>query len=155
MRGRFREAEDASVLNARVLVLVGASWSRAGAMQQAPVAKPAEAPPVSLTKIRDGVSRRPALNSDRQLAVAIFKTRTQARVLMVPFEERLRQELEPTLRQRQSRDWESRCCGLDLGLLFDPIDKALERRKTRRVRERIARELAELEASKKKRDSPQ
>lgn len=124
-------------------------------MQQPPAAKPAEEPPVSLTKIRDGVSRTPALNPDRQISVPTFRTRTEARPLMLPFDEYLRQQLEPTPLLQQSRDWASRCCGIDLGLLFDPIDKALEQRKTRKVREQIARELEELEAAKKKRDSKQ
>jgi hypothetical protein len=37
-------------------------------------------------------------------------------------------------------------------LLFNGLERALERRKTRQIRERIARELAELEAARQKRD---
>jgi hypothetical protein len=64
---------------------------------------------------------------------------------MLPFQEHLRQQLELTPLQRQSRDWASRCCGMDVGRLFNGIGKALERRKARQVREQIDRELAGLE----------
>ncbi len=70
---------------------------------------------------------------------------------MLPFQEYLRQKLEPTPLQRQSREWASRYCGLDLGRLFKGLDKALERRKARQVREQIGRELAELAAAREER----
>ena len=60
---------------------------------------------------------------------------------------KLDKDLEPTLLQAQSRDWASRCCGIDLGVLFKGIDQALQRRKEQKVREQIARELEELKAT--------
>ena len=66
---------------------------------------------------------------------------------MLPFYEYLRKELELTPLQRQSADWASRCCGIDVGRLFNGIGKALERRKARQVREQIDRELADIEAA--------
>ena len=68
---------------------------------------------------------------------------------MLPFEEHLRQQLELTPLQRQSQDWASRS-GIDLGWLFKGLEKALERRKARQIRERISRELAELEAARER-----
>ena len=70
---------------------------------------------------------------------------------MLPFQDYLRQKLELTPLQRQSQEWASRCCGLDLGLLFKGLEKALDRRKVRQVREQIGRELAELEAARTER----
>ena len=76
-----------------------------------------------------------------------FKTGVEERTYMLPFKEQLDKDLEPTLLQAQSRDWASRCCGLDLGVLFNSIDRALQRRKERKIREQIARELDELKAA--------
>jgi hypothetical protein len=89
------------------------------------------------------------LKIERTVPVATFKTTTEARVLMLPFDEYLRKELELTPMQRQSADWASRCCGLDLGMVFDSIEKAMDRRRERRIREQIARELAQLEEARK------
>ena len=51
--------------------------------------------------------------------------------------------------QRQSADWASKCCGIGLDPLFKSVENALQRRKERKIREQIARELAELEAARK------
>ena len=64
---------------------------------------------------------------------------------MLPFHEYLRKELELTPLQRQSADWASRCCGIDLGQVFTGVGKAWGRRKARHLRERIGQELADLE----------
>jgi hypothetical protein len=129
-----------------LVVPAAAEAQEPAAAQAAPPAQDeAAAPPVSLDRIRERVARTPALKVDPKPPVPLFRTTTEARALMLPFQEHLRQQLEPTLLQRQSRDWASRCCGIDLGLLFNGIDKAVERRKIRKVREQIARELAELE----------
>ncbi|MDQ3213620.1 MAG: hypothetical protein M3Q85_13150 [Acidobacteriota bacterium] len=39
---------------------------------------------------------------------------------------------------------------IDLGLIFNAVDKALKERQIRKTREQIWRELAELEAARKK-----
>jgi hypothetical protein len=135
-------------------VLVAVWLMSSAAVPQEPAAAPAastaqeqEAPPVSLDRIREGVARTPALKLDRTLPTPTFRTTTEGRALMLPFQEHLRQQLELTPLQRQSRDWASRCCGIDVGRLFNGIGKALDRRKARQVREQIERELAELEAA--------
>ena len=86
----------------------------------------------------------------QSLAVVRFEITVEARPYMLSFEEQLRKDLELTPLQRQSHDWASRCCGLDLGVLFNPIDRALQRRKERKIREQIARELEELKAAREK-----
>jgi hypothetical protein len=104
--------------------------------------------PVSLDRIRAEIEKPDvhALDVDVPLPLPVirFEVTVEARPFMLPFEEQLRKDLEPTLLLRQSRDWASRCCGIDLGLLFNPIDEALKRRKLRKIREQIARELEEL-----------
>ena len=71
--------------------------------------------------------------------------------MFVPsLEEHLRKEFALNLLQRQSAEWASKCCGYDIGQLVKIVDKALQARKLRKTREQIARELAELEAARKK-----
>jgi len=82
--------------------------------------------------------------------VATFKSGVDQRVYVLSLEERLEEELKLSPLQRQSADWASRCCGLDLDPLFKRVDEALQRRKVRKIREQIARELAALEAATKK-----
>ena len=108
--------------------------------------------PVSLERIRTIAERPQALDVDVPLSLPVvrFEISVEARPYMLSFEEQLRKDLELTPLQRQSRDWASRCCGLDLGVLFDPIDRALQRRKERRIRQQIARELEDLKAAREK-----
>jgi hypothetical protein len=108
--------------------------------------------PVSLERIRAMVERPQALDVDVPLSppVVRFEITVEAHPYMLSFEEQLRKDLELTPLQRQSHDWASRCCGLDLGVLFDPIDRALQRRKERKIREQIARELEALKAAREK-----
>ena len=127
-----------------LLGVLSCGWPAAA--QQAP----AEDLPVSLDRIRTGVARpeRPAIRIDvSSLPVTRFKTSVEQRDYMLTFEEQLHKDLELTPLQRQSADWASRCCGLDLGVLFKPIDEAMTRRKVRKIRERIAEELEQVKAA--------
>jgi hypothetical protein len=112
-----------------------------------PSQEQAGASPVSLERIREGVARTPALKLDQNEPTPTFRTTTEGRTLMLPFHEYLRKELELTPLQRQSADWASRCCGIDLGHVFKSVEKAWDRRKARQLRERISRELADLDTS--------
>jgi hypothetical protein len=105
--------------------------------------------PVSLERIREGLGKpdERALIIPPLVPLTRFKTGVEERTYMLPFKEQLDKDLEPTLLQAQSRDWASRCCGIDLGMLFNPIERALQRRKERKIREQIARELEELKAA--------
>ena len=105
--------------------------------------------PVSLERIREGVEKpaEHALILPPLVPLTRFRTSVEERTYMLPFKEQLDKDLEPTLIQAQSRDWASRCCGLDVGVLFKPIEQAMQRRKERKIREQIARELEELKAA--------
>jgi hypothetical protein len=124
----------------------GAAAQEVSAAQAPAAGQEQETPPVSLDRIREAVARTPALRLDPRLPTPTFRTTTEGHTLMLPFQEYLHQQLELTPLQRQSQEWASRCCGIDVGRLFNGIGKALERRKTRRVREQIDRELVELDA---------
>ena len=128
-----------------VALIVCSSATLAAAPQE-----PAEDLPVSVDRIRDELAKPPTgLKLDMplqlQVPVATFKTRVDQRVFVLPLEEWLEKELKLTGLQRQSADWGARCCGLSLDPLFKSLDDALKRRKVRKTREQIARELAELE----------
>jgi hypothetical protein len=118
--------------------------------------EPAQDLPVSLDRIRTELAK-PApsgLRIDRppQLPVATFRTRVDQRAWMLSFEDWLEKEFELTPLQRQSADWAARCCGISLDPLFKSMEKALQRRRVRKIREQIALELAQLEAARKNRD---
>jgi hypothetical protein len=109
--------------------------------------------PVSLDRIQGELAKPPAgLKLDRpvQVPVATFKTRVDQRVYVLSLEEWLEKEFKLNTLQRQSADWASRCCGIGLDPLFKGVERALQRRKLRKTREQIARELAAVEAARKK-----
>jgi hypothetical protein len=85
-----------------------------------------------------------------QVPIATFKTSFEQRVYVLTLEEQLRKQFTLTTLQRQSADWASKCCGLNLNQLFKSTERALQRRKERKIREQIAGELARLEAARKK-----
>lgn len=116
--------------------------------------EPTSVPPVSLERIREGLQKSPAgrlkLDVPLELPVATFKTGVNQRMYVLSLEEQLRKEFTLTTLQRQSADWASKCCGLNLNQLFNSAERALHRRKVRKIRQQIARELAQLEAARKK-----
>ena len=114
---------------------------------------PAGASPVSLERIREQLKETPAprlLAMPPPLPVPTFKTSVEQRVYAPTLEDQLRKEFTLGVLQRQSAEWASKCCGIDLNLLFKSAEKALQRRKVRKIRQQIARELALLEAARNK-----
>lgn len=105
--------------------------------------------PVSLEHIREALEKpqEGLLAFPPPVPLPLFRTTVEEKRFMLSFEEQLHKDLEPTLLQEQSREWASKCCGLDVGALFKSIDRALQRRRERKVREQIARELEELKAA--------
>lgn len=114
--------------------------------------EPAGVPPVSLERIREELDKPPAIKLDVpvRLQGPTFKTRVDQRVFVLTLEQALHKEFDLNDFQRQSAEWASKCCGFDVGQVFKIVDEALQRRTIRKTREQIARELAELEAARKK-----
>lgn len=109
----------------------------------------------SFTRIKRELESTPAerLRFDLQRPVATFKVEVEQRGYMLSFDEWLRKGFELTPFQRQSQEWRSRCCGinlLNLGGVTTKLNEALRRREARQIREQVARELAQLEANSKK-----
>ena len=129
-----------------------------GTLRAAPQ-QPAGDPPVSLQRIREALDKQPPrlLNPavPLQVSMPIFKSRVEQRVFVPTLQEHLRKEFALNTLQRQSADWAAACCGgyvlygVRLDPLFNRLEKALERRRVRKTREQIARELAELEVFRK------
>lgn len=124
--------------------------------------QPAQELPVSLNRIREELAKTPTrltLDMPLQEPVATFKTRVDQRVYVLTLEKWLEKEFKLTAMQRQSADWAAKCCGgyvlgggsygVRLDPLFKSLEKALQRRRVRKIREQIARELAQLEAARK------
>jgi hypothetical protein len=109
--------------------------------------------PVSVDRIARQLSK-PApieLKVDTQtLPVATFRVSVEQRVYVRPFKEWLEKEFELNDLQRQSADWASRCCGINLGPLFQKLEDTQRRHAVRKIREQIARELDEIQAARKK-----
>jgi hypothetical protein len=115
--------------------------------------EPPSLPPVSLERIREGLEKTPerSLKFDAHMPpVVTFKSRVDKRAFVLSLEEQLRKDFTLNLLQRQSAEWSSKCCGINLNQVFTSVEKALQRRQLRKIREQIARELAELEAARKK-----
>jgi hypothetical protein len=114
--------------------------------------QPTDPPPVSLDRIKDRLERAPALQikTDVPLQLPTFKSRVDQHVFVLTLEQALHRDFDLNIIQRQSADWASKCCGVDLGQIVKIIDKAVEDRKIRKTREQIERELAEIEAARRK-----
>lgn len=123
-----------------------------GAEPQTPGRAP-ESPPVSLERIKKELKKPPGVDLNRpvQVPVATFKSSVE-RSWVPTLEEWIQKEFALTALQRQSAEWGSKCCGINLGSLWKGVKNARQERKARKIREQIARELAELEARRKKKD---
>jgi hypothetical protein len=109
----------------------------------------------SFSRVRRELERTPAqkLKLDLPVPVATFRATVEQRRFMLSFDEWLRKEFELTVFQRQSQEWYAKCCGinlLNLSRWADNLDRGRQRRELRKLRAKIARELAEIEADKKK-----
>jgi hypothetical protein len=130
-----------------VLVVSSSMGVRAAAQE------PAAPPPGSLERIGERLKTTTApsrFDTPLQQPVATFRTSVEGRSFVLTLEEQIRKDFTLNDLQRQSADWASKCCGINLNQLFQSAERALHRRKVRRIREQIARELAELEAARQK-----
>lgn len=102
--------------------------------------------PLSLTLERTPAER---LKPDLQLPVATFRATVEQRRVMRSFDEWFQKEFELSPFQRQSQEWRSRCCRIELVGSENTRDPALQRREAHKIPEQIARELAQPEANRK------
>jgi hypothetical protein len=121
-------------------------------------------PSVSLERIRRALEKPPGgirWDAPINVPVATFRTRVEQRQYMLTFDEWLKKEFELTDLQRQAADWAafhrngvvfaaSGSYGIRLDPIFDKLGQMLERRKIRQITRQIDRELAALEAARKK-----
>jgi hypothetical protein len=118
---------------------------------------PGALPATSLEHVQNSLNRTPSksLKFDAKVPVpaATFRVTVIERPFVVLIMESLRKEFELTPLQRQSAEWSSQCCGLNLAALTESVEKAFRRWEERRIHDRVARELAEVEATARKRAS--
>jgi hypothetical protein len=142
-----------STAAATLFALLVCAAAPAGATPQQPAgALPASTDQISLDRIAEALRRTPErpLRLDVHLPVATFRTSVVQRVFLLTFEEQLRKDFRLNILQRQSQDWSSRCCGIDVLRLVKSLDERLQRREARKIREEVARELAQVVAAAKK-----
>jgi hypothetical protein len=104
---------------------------------------------VSVERIREELEKPPSPRLEPKVPVQLrptFRSRVEGRPWVPTLEEHLHQEFDLTPLQRQAAEWRSRCCGFNLGLIFDRIEKVRRQREERRVRAQIAHEIAVIEA---------
>jgi hypothetical protein len=122
-------------------------------LSAAPQPPPANLP-VSVDRVREELTKRPTPGLKLDTAIEppkpVFKSGVEQELFVLPFEQWLEKEFELRGLQKQSAEWGAKCCGIDLGILFKGIEDAMDRRKVRKIRSQIKRELAELEAARKK-----
>jgi hypothetical protein len=128
-------------------------WVVLNAAQAAPQ-DPSAVSTASIERIKTRLSSPsgPSLAPSEPVAfMPIFRSRVDQRVFVPTLEEDLHKTFDLNAYQRQSAAWASQCCGLDLGAVFNRVDKALAERRARKAREEVARALAELKATSRRR----
>ena len=124
--------------------------SIAGVSVQAAPQEPSGAAPTSLSRIKsrlDKPAAKPLKPSEPVQLRPTFRTRTTGRPFVPTLEEYLHDTFELTDFQRSYAAYGGRCCGLDLGAVFNTIEKALDQRRERKGHDEVARELAFVEAA--------
>jgi len=145
---------SAALLACGVLLVISVS---ASAQPRAPAQQPASdlsslLDPDTLCRLKESLRRSPEgrLTLDVQFPVATFRTTVEQRVYLPDFTEQLHNEFALTVLLRQSQDWSARCCGVGLDALVEILLKKLQARAARKIREEVARELAQVEAATRK-----
>jgi hypothetical protein len=114
-----------------------------------------DVPGLSVERIREELEKPPPPRLQPKATVELrpaFKSRVEGRPWVPTLEEHLHQQFDLTPLQRQSAEWRARCCGFDLGLIFDYFEKVSRERELRRIRAQIAHEVAVIEARQKPSD---
>ena len=112
------------------------------------------ASPTSVEHVQGTLNRTPSksLKFDAKVPVpaATFRVTVTEHPFVVPIMESLRKGFELTPLQRQSAEWSAKCCGLSIAALTDSVERAFRRWEERRIRDRVSRELAAVEAAARK-----
>jgi hypothetical protein len=133
-----------------VVSAVAAVVCLTGITLQAAPQESAAAAPTSLSRIKsrlDQPAAKPLKPSEPVQLRPTFRTRTTGRPFVPTLEEHLHDTFELTDFQRSYAKYAARCCGIDIGALFNTIEKALDERRERKIHDEVARELAFVEAA--------
>jgi hypothetical protein len=116
---------------------------------QAPPPSPQAAADASLDRIKSRLDR-PPVTLKPSVPVQLrptFRSEVDRHPFVPTLDEDLRRTFELTDWQRLYAEYRARCCGIGIGDVVTRLDRALDERRTRKVREEIARELRDLEAA--------
>lgn len=111
---------------------------------------PATVAPTSIEKVKDGVETpisKPLTPPVPVRLRPVFKSGVEKHPFVLTLDEDLHKTFDLNDLQRQSASWSARCCGIGLGQVFSAIQKSKTESETRKAREQVLRELAELEAA--------
>jgi hypothetical protein len=109
--------------------------------------------PVSVERIKKELSKpAPKLRQDEpvRLPRPTYRVHVEQRIFVPTLDEWIDKTFALTALQRQSAEWGAKCCGLRVGDILDGINKLRRERQLRRIRAEIARDLAAIEAARKK-----
>ena len=137
-----------------LLALVVCALGLTAALEAAPQ-QPDQAPTMSIKRLRQELEKPPPPRLKPKSPVPLrprFRSRVEGRPWVPTLEEHLHDEFDLTPLQRQSAEWRSRCCGFDLGVIFDHIEKVRREREIRNIRAQIAHEISVIEATRKLND---
>lgn len=133
------------VVSCAAALVLGLSTTVLGAPQD-----PTGIPLTSLEQIRDRLQKPPEprlMPSEPAQLWPTFKSEVERHPWVPTLEQELHKQFDLNAFQRQSAEWRSKCCGINLGQVYNAIGKALDERRVTTIRAQIRRELAELEAS--------
>jgi len=135
-----------------LLVLAVCALGLDAALKAAPQ-QPDQAPALSIERLREELEKPPPPRLQPKSPVPLrptFRSRVEGRPWVPTLEEHLHKEFDLNLLQRQSAEWRSRCCGFNIGLIFEHIEKVRREREIRHIRAQIAHEIAVIEAATRK-----
>ena len=69
----------------------------------------------------------------------VFKSRVDRHPFVLTLDEDLHKTFDLNELQRQSAAWSAQCCGISLNAVFSSMEKALDERRLRKIREQVAR----------------
>jgi hypothetical protein len=139
----------------RVLPVLAVCALGLNAALEAAPQQPDQVPAMAIERLREELEKPPPPRLQPKTPVPLrptFRSRVEGRPWVPTLEEHLHQEFDLTPLQRQSAEWRSRCCGFNLGLIFEHIEKVRREREIRKIRAQIAHEVSVIEATRKHND---
>ena len=130
-----------------ILCAAAVVWLQAGL--SASPQDPADPAVPSVSRLKQRLARAPAnLKPSEPVQLRpVYRSRSVNRPFVPTLEEHLHETFDLTDFQRKYAEYAAVAGGIDLGVLFRKMERALDERRERKVREEVSRELAFVEAA--------